>query len=97
VSAILDEPKVDLHAAVGTAVSFLKQAFAPAMELRNLQLEEIERTEDGGEWLVTLGYDDPAATHPSPMEQFMRPRPLRKYKVVHVAAESGKAVAIKNR
>lgn len=96
-SAILEQPKVNLHAAVASALSFLKEAFTAATEPRNLQLEEIEMSDDGRRWLVTLGYDDPAAAQLPTVDQLMRPRPLRKYKVVHVDAESGKATAIKNR
>ncbi len=94
---ILDPPKIDVHAAVAAAAAFLKDTIGKTMELRNLQLEEIEMSDGGGRWLVTLGYDD-LAVPLSQIEQMMRTRPpARKLKVVHVEAETGKAVAIKNR
>jgi|ERR1035438_6245818 hypothetical protein len=102
-SATLQEPKINVHKAVKSAIAFFEKSFA-AQRTNNLQLEEVELSEDGCFWLITLGYDDPAAmTRPSLSDMIMpgaasfRPRPLRKYKVVRVNAENGKTVAVKNR
>jgi hypothetical protein len=102
-SATIQEPKVDIHKAVKSAFNFFSKSFAHETT-SNLQLEEVELSEDGHFWLITLGYDDPAVTgrtslstlimNDSPM---LKPRPLRKYKVVRVDAETGKAVAVKIR
>jgi len=96
----IEQPKIDVHKAVKTALGFFQKSFAHE-KTAHLQLEEVELSEDGRFWFITVGYDDPAATHPmaeifkgSPL---MRPRPLRKYKVVHVDVNSGKAVAVKIR
>lgn len=95
--ATITEKKVDVHQAVKAAIAFFEKTFS-VMPLRNMQLEEVDLTDDGTLWLITLGYDDPAvASMPSPLDALTRPRPLRKYKVVHVDANTGKGVAIKNR
>ncbi len=96
------EPKIDIHRAVKSAFTFFAKSFAHE-KTNNLQLEEVELSEDGRFWLITLGYDDPAAAiKPSLSDMIiqnkaLRPRPLRKYKIVRVDAENGKAVAVKIR
>jgi hypothetical protein len=97
--AIVEEPKIDVHKAVKTALGFFQKSFAHE-KTEHLQLEEVELSEDGRFWFITVGYDDPAVT---PMSEIMkgtpllRSRPLRKYKVIHVDTNSGKAVAVKIR
>ena len=96
-SATLEKPKVDVHQAVTAAIAFFNKSFS-VMDLHHTQLEEVDMTEDGRLWLITLGYDDPAINQtPSSFDVFTRPRPLRKYKVVHVDANTGSASTIKNR
>jgi hypothetical protein len=94
--AILERPKVAVNQAVAIAIDFFKQVFSRGLPLNNVQLEELEMSDDGKRWLITVGYDDPAPPA-TLMEQAMRLRPSRKYKVVHVDAESGQASAVKNR
>ena len=99
--ATLQEPKTDVHKAVKSAIAFFQKSFA-IQQLSHLQLEEVELSEDGRFWLITLGYDDPAATSTVLSDlvkttAVLRPRPLRKYKIVRVDAESGRAVAVKIR
>ena len=94
---IAEKTKVDVHTAVKAAIQFFEKSFS-VMPLLNVQLEEVDRTDDGKLWLITLGYDDPAISKtPSSLDVLTRPRPLRKYKVVHVDAQTGNGVAIKNR
>lgn len=100
-TATLQEPKIDVHKAVKSAIGFFEKSFA-VQKLSHLQLEEVELSEDSRFWLITLGYDDPAVTSGSlpdliKTSSVLRPRPLRKYKVVRVDAESGKSVAVKIR
>ena len=97
-SATIQESKVDIHKAVKSAFSFFEKSFAHE-KTSNLQLEEVELSDDGNFWLITLGYDDPVAVMSELLKasSLLRPRPLRKYKVVRVDAESGKAVAVKIR
>lgn len=98
-SATIQESKIDIHKAVKSAFNFFSKSFAHE-KTTNLQLEEVELSEDGHFWLITLGYDDPATGSLSDLMRasaVLRPRPLRKYKVVRVDAESGKAVAVKIR
>jgi hypothetical protein len=98
-ATIIEEPRVDVHKAVKAAIAFFEKSFAHE-KVENLQLEEVELSEDNRFWLITLGYDDPAATNlyeATKIVAALRPRPLRKYKVVRVDAENGKAVAVKIR
>ena len=96
-SATLEKPKVEVHQAVAAAIVFFNQSFS-IMLPRHVQLEEVDMTDDGKLWLITLGYDDPALSQtPTPLEALMRPRPLRKFKVVQVDAATGSANSIKNR
>jgi hypothetical protein len=96
-ATVAEKPKVDVHQAVKAAMVFFQESFS-VMPLRNVQLEEVDMTEDGKLWLITLGYDDPAVSQiPTPVEVLMRPRPLRKFKVVHVDTTTGSVSAIKNR
>jgi hypothetical protein len=96
-ATVTEKTKVDVHQAVKAAIAFFKESFS-VMPVNHTQLEEVDMTEDGKLWLITLGYDDPAISPtPSSLDIFTRPRPLRKYKVVHVDANTGKAIAIKNR
>ncbi|HEY9174377.1 MAG TPA: hypothetical protein VI136_19000 [Verrucomicrobiae bacterium] len=97
-AATLEEPKIDVHQAVKTAIGFFQKSFARE-KTQHLQLEEVELSEDGRIWLITLGYDDPVAVwsealKPSPL---LRPRPLRKYKVVRIDAQTGKPMSVKIR
>jgi len=102
-SATIQESKVDIHKAVKAAFNFFAKSFAHETT-NNLQLEEVELSDDGHFWLITLGYDDPAVTAKNSLSDLiiqgaaaLRPRPLRKYKVVRVDSETGKAVAVKIR
>ena len=94
----LQEPKIDVHEAVKAAIGFFEKSFAHE-KTNHLQLEEVELSEDGRFWLITVGYDDPVAVMSELVKAplLLRPRPLRKYKVVRVDAETGKAVAVKIR
>lgn len=98
-TAIAEEPKIDVHKAVKAAIGFFHKSFAHE-KTEHLQLEEVELSEDGRFWLITVGYDDPAVSSLAELVRaspLLRPRPLRKYKVVRVDAKSGKAVAVKIR
>ena len=94
----LHEPKINVHEAVRAAVDFFEETFAHE-KTSHLQLEEIELSEDGRFWLVTVGYDDPVALEDDLIKAsaLLRRRPLRKYKIVRVDAQTGRAVAVKIR
>jgi hypothetical protein len=95
-ATVAEKTKIDVHQAVKTAIAFFEESFS-VMPLKNVQLEEVDLTDDGKVWLITLGYDDPAVQSVGSIEFMVRPRPLRKYKVVQIDANTGSGIAIKNR
>ena len=88
---------IDVEAAVKTAIDFFRKSFG-SVKLANVQLEEIDRSEDERSWLITIGYDNPTITEavqgglPLP-----RPVPTRKYGVVRVNALTGLPQSVKIR
>jgi hypothetical protein len=91
-------PPIDVKEAVKSATAFLQQ-LAPEVEMRNIQLEEVELSDDGSIWFITLGYDRPV-----PVGQAMRrgsrgvaPFTERVYKIIRVRASDGKALSMKIR
>ena len=97
-NASLTEPKCDLNSAVKTALKFFRKSFEPTGKLSNVQLEEIELSDDEKFWLITVGYDNPAAQDLI-REKLLLARlvPTRKYKVVRVDADTGRPISIKIR
>ena len=86
---------IDVKTAVGIAVRYI-QELLPKERLRDLRLEEVERTDDNEHWLVTLGYS--TRTDPStPFEALGGPRFEREYKVFKVSAQSGEVTFMKIR
>lgn len=61
-----------------------------------LSVEEIELTEDGGTWLVTLGYVTEDVTQPIPLH-ITFPRQCMAYKVFAVNAVTGEVTSMKIR
>lgn len=67
----------------------------------DLQLEEVELTEDEKYWLITLGFAPaPSSAQSTPLPAFLagiRPSAERKYRVFKVNAENGKVLSMKMR
>jgi hypothetical protein len=88
--------QIDLRQAVKTAIRFFTDSFHLEKPV-NVQLEEIEMSEDGFHWLITVGYDQLNSTLTKPLK-FMVPTVVsRKYKIVKVDAQTGRPVSIKIR
>ena len=96
-NATVAGPKVDLNSAVKTALKFFRDSFG-LLNPSDVQLEEIELSEDERYWLITVGYDNPTAVG-ALRGKYVLPQkvPLRKYKVVRVDAQTGRPVSIKTR
>lgn len=89
--------EIDLHTAIQIALHFFKETFGE-YRLENVRLEEVERSDDGKHWLITIGYNDPALQIPIPlMPPSVKIRDLRQYKIIRVDALTGKAVSVKIR
>ena len=91
---------IDVKQAVSTAVEALKNLYG---ELSDLLLEEVDRSDDGKYWLITLGFSSPNQVpqgNPlNPLLQLgatLRP-PIRIYRVITVNADTGEFVSMKIR
>ncbi len=87
---------IDVKQAVQAAESYVRSLF-PESELRHLRLEEVDRSEDGSRWNITLGWLEPAvAGNGIVFTAGMRKLP-RVYKLFEVDAETGEVTAMKIR
>ena len=80
---------VDGKQVVAKAMEYLKAVYEPT-QVVDLMLEEVERSEDGKHWYVTLGFipNDPGSGGTSQE---------RTFKVVKVVAETGEILSMKIR
>ncbi len=89
---------VDIKEAVATARKKITDVYE--QEPANLQVEEIEQSEDGKYWLITLGFNAPPPMNPQNELQrlsfALRP-PVRVYRVIKIDLESGDFVSMKIR
>lgn len=84
--------EIDVKEAVRLAKVFAADLLA-AEKISGLGLEAVERSADGHDWLVTLGF---TKRFPSRRRQLIPvPGPDREYKVFQVDGESGAVVAMK--
>ncbi len=96
---------IPLKDAVKIAKQFITEVYAHAgEELQEVGLEEVDRTEDGREWLITIGFtsDKPGARKLNLEHSLGRfvgglSTLTREYKVVHIDAETGEPRTIKIR
>jgi len=92
---------IDVKTAVKAAQSYF-QSLQDAISdrLKDLRLEEIELSEDGRFWLITLGFDV-LENDKSPLETLSVLPPAtkyrREYKLLKVDAETGEVAAMKIR
>ncbi len=87
---------VNVQNAVQNALSEFR-TLLPQKSLINLELEEVEKTEKGN-WLVTLGYDEPSDSPLSRMsEAFAGKTQVRKYKQFEMDGNTGQFLAMRIR
>lgn len=55
---IAESMGIDVKQAVMAAFSYVSELY-PKEQVNDLRLEEVERTEDGKYWLVTVGFSTP--------------------------------------
>ena len=90
--------QIELKKMVNTAIQFLDNLYDQE-NLRNVMLEEIERSEDSGRWLVTLGFDmgfSPPSTY-FITDLLNTKKPQRIYKTIEIDEKTGEALAMKMR
>ena len=89
---------IDVKQAVKAAAQFAEDVLGPE-NVRGARLEEVEISEDGGHWLITLGFlnsDTPEGGR-SAFEVLAGIREKREYKVFKVDAETGRVLSMKIR
>lgn len=100
--SVMQEQEIDAKRAVQLAKDFARSLYETE-KISHLGLEAVERTEDGRDWLITLGFSRPwMAPKPrkqkSPLEELLHPaeepQRVREYKVFRVDAQSGDVVAM---
>jgi len=92
-------PKVDVKTAVTAANSYLRD-IKDLMKIRleSLRLEEVELSEDQGEWLITLGFDVPIKTNSlANLMAGTNSIYQREYKLLKVDSETGEVKSMKIR
>lgn len=82
------KPKVDARVAANAAAEYFKELYPTVTAF---SLEEVELSEDGTHWMITLSFEIP----PQSLMQFQPPR--TKFKVFKVDAKTGRVVAMKIR
>lgn len=91
---------IDVKQAVAAARAFLTGIYAPR-PLEDIELEEVELSEDGRRWLVTLSFLqlDPLPGGPaiSVATAILSRTKSRTYKLIQVDAITGDAVSMKIR
>ena len=89
---------IDVKQAVRKAVAYFLQLF-PHFKGANVMLEEVEESDDGAYWLITIGYDmkqAKSALAPN-LQNILGPQSVRQYKVVKIEAKTGRVVSMKIR
>ena len=81
---------IDVKQAVKIASDFFTNLYGQELSLSGIQLEEVELTEDGKYWLITLGYPS-ASTNPLLIQN------RKVYKVFQINAETGEVQSMKIR
>jgi hypothetical protein len=97
VSAKIDG-KVDLKDAVKSAAGYFVELY-PNFSGANIALEEVEESEDGSFWLITLGYDvtlKPTMAG-SLANMFPGSSTARRYKLFKIETKTGRVVSMKIR
>jgi hypothetical protein len=89
-----EEHKISIRMAVQIAVDAFV-AFFPSFASNNLLLEEVEESEDGRFWTITLGYDDKRTL--SVHDKMFKPESYRAYKTFKIDTSTGKVMSMKIR
>lgn len=84
---------LDVKQAVKVATEYIQSLFSPD-QIPELRLEEVELSEDGKFWLVTLSF---APKQNSPYLSLGEAAKTREYKIFQVSAESGQVQSMKIR
>lgn len=89
------EPMIDVKQAARAAEAFVR-ALIPESGLRDVRLEEVDLSDDGGAWDITLGWADPGAAQNALFFNPAQSSP-RVYKTLRVDGTSGEVTSMKIR
>jgi hypothetical protein len=81
---------LDVKAAAQKASEYFASLYSERGIVSDVRLEEVELTEDGEYWLITLSY-------PAPDRHEILPRPAREYKQFKIASGTGEVKSMKIR
>lgn len=94
---------IDMKQAVARAKAFIKDMYADE-GVCDVGLEEVSRSEDGRQWLITIGFNTKQKPKSrSPLTEMLSTGVLgkidleRQFKVVHVDARTGRVPTMKIR
>ena len=84
---------IPLQTAVSVAMQFVKKIYATS-QIKDILVEEVEFSEPADQWLITIGF-----TIKKVKDSLIMPEreANRKYKIVHIDAQSGKPISMKIR
>ena len=86
------KPKIDARSAALAAADYFKELYPI---VKAFSLEEVELSEDGSHWLITLSFELMANDRLNALDVFRAPK--TKFKVFKVDAKTGKVLAMKIR
>lgn len=87
---------IDVKQAVKSAETYARELY-DKQDLRHLRLEEVELSDDGRQWKITLGWVEPAVAKPGLMINGAVQKLPRVYKLFEVDAETGAVSSMKIR
>jgi hypothetical protein len=97
---IAEPTLIDVKQAVQAAFAYVSELF-PKDQVKDLRLEEVELTDDGKYWLVTVGMSSPIleyVEYPIALRSPLQERKLRReYKQLKIDARTGKVLSMKIR
>ena len=85
---------IDIKTAVSAAMAFVREMYAEE-QLRDLALEEVERSADGVSWLVTVGFG--GQERASTMSVVAGEGTPRQFKQLAVDGATGDVVSMRSR
>ena len=93
IATVSKRSKIDARAAANAAAAYFKELYP---SVRAFSLEEVELSEDGNLWLITLSFEIPPTQSLSNVINPFQP-PRTKFKVFKVDAKTGRVIAMKIR
>ena len=91
---------VPVKTAVSNAMQFIRELYTDE-QIKDVLLEEVEFSEPADQWLITIGFmrNKIKDKSSSSIADLILPEreTIRKYKIVHIDAQSGKPISMKIR